>query len=289
MIDLKTQLCEEKFMRFPEGAAKALALSFDDGVGADKRLIPLLKKYGLRCSFNLNSECFGEEYMGWHGRMGEEEAIKTYSECGQEIAIHGAKHLFLTKVPLHEAAGEVLRCREYLEKTFGGIIRGMAYAYGAYDDGVVGMLKSLGVVYARTTASTYGFDVPSDFLRLDPTVHFTEDETGALAEKFVKEDPRAMGKDRDARLFYVWGHAYELDDFGLWDKAEKFVKELSGAEGIWRATTIDIVSYVTAYGRLEFSLDGERVFNPSARPVWIEIRGETYKISPGCEINFKKS
>lgn len=41
-----TQLYEEKYMRFPEGKAKALTLSYDDGVQADIRLLKILNKHG---------------------------------------------------------------------------------------------------------------------------------------------------------------------------------------------------------------------------------------------------
>ncbi|MCD8202011.1 MAG: polysaccharide deacetylase family protein [Clostridia bacterium] len=286
MIDIKTQLCEEKFMRFPGGLTKAATFSFDDGVSADKKLIDLLKRYGLKCAFNLNSECFSGEYLNWHGRMPEEECVKTYSGAGQEIALHGARHLFLTKVPVYEATREICDNRKFLEKTFGGIVRGMAYAYGAYNDEIVAMLKFLGIAYARTTNSTHSYGVPSDWLRLDPTAHFTEPETKELTEKFLEDDPASHGKERDAWLLYIWGHAYEFDDFGLWDGAERYAKKIADTDGIWHATNIEVYDYVAAYERLVFSMDGETVFNPSARDVWLEIRGETYKIPAGVTISF---
>ena len=34
---------------------KALTFSFDDGTIFDKRLIELFNKYGMKCTFNLNS------------------------------------------------------------------------------------------------------------------------------------------------------------------------------------------------------------------------------------------
>ena len=33
------------YMRFPGGKGKALTLSYDDGVGADLRLMKIMKKY----------------------------------------------------------------------------------------------------------------------------------------------------------------------------------------------------------------------------------------------------
>ena len=45
---------EEKYMRFPQGRCKAVTFSYDDGVKADKKLVEILDKYGLKGTFNLN-------------------------------------------------------------------------------------------------------------------------------------------------------------------------------------------------------------------------------------------
>lgn len=43
-----------KYIRFPNFKLKAVTLSYDDGVRQDKRLIAIMKKYGLKGTFNLN-------------------------------------------------------------------------------------------------------------------------------------------------------------------------------------------------------------------------------------------
>jgi peptidoglycan/xylan/chitin deacetylase (PgdA/CDA1 family) len=53
-------------MRWPNFKRKAVTLSYDDGVSADKRLIPILDKNGLKCTFNINSGMFAQE-EGAHG------------------------------------------------------------------------------------------------------------------------------------------------------------------------------------------------------------------------------
>ena len=40
---------------FPGGKRKALTLSYDDGVEQDITLMGILDKYGIKCTFNLNS------------------------------------------------------------------------------------------------------------------------------------------------------------------------------------------------------------------------------------------
>ena len=42
------------------GKKKAITFSYDDGVTQDIRLIELFNKYGLKCTFNLNSDLLGK-------------------------------------------------------------------------------------------------------------------------------------------------------------------------------------------------------------------------------------
>ena len=103
------QMFEEKYMRFPDGRSKALTFSYDDGVKADKRLVAVFDKYGLKGTFNLNSRLFGCE--NWHGRLDEEETYSLFANDRHEVALHGARHIFLDKVPLAEAVNEIVQNR----------------------------------------------------------------------------------------------------------------------------------------------------------------------------------
>ena len=44
-----------KFMRYPGGRGKAVTISYDDGVQQDIEMIALMRKYGIKGTFNLNS------------------------------------------------------------------------------------------------------------------------------------------------------------------------------------------------------------------------------------------
>ena len=44
-----------RYMRYPNGLGKAVTLSYDDGVQQDISMIALMKKYGVKGTFNLNS------------------------------------------------------------------------------------------------------------------------------------------------------------------------------------------------------------------------------------------
>ncbi|MDE6075729.1 MAG: polysaccharide deacetylase family protein [Clostridia bacterium] len=280
------QMFEEKYMRFPGGKAKALTFSYDDGVKADLRLLKVFEKYGLKGAFNLNSKLFDCE--NWHGRMDEETTFNAFYKSGQEVALHGARHIFLDKVPLPEAIKEVVDNRAYLEEKFGMIVRGMAYAYNGYNADVKRLLADLGVAYARTTVSTHDFTIREDFLEWNPTCHHTDGQLEKLADKFFFSSPEDEFKHREPWLFFVWGHSYEFDDDNNWQVIENLGKLAAEHKDIWHATNIEIYNYVQAYKRLVFSLDGERAYNPSAMPVWLEIRGKVYEIASGATVQFDK-
>ncbi|MDE5789196.1 MAG: polysaccharide deacetylase family protein [Clostridia bacterium] len=273
-------------MRFPGGKAKALTFSYDDGVKADLRLLKIFEKYGLKGAFNLNSKLFDCE--NWHGRMDEETTFNAFYKSGQEVALHGARHIFLDKVPLPEAIKEVVDNRAYLEEKFGKIVRGMAYAYNGYNADIKRVLADLGVAYARTTNATHDFTIPEDFLEWNPTCHHTDGQLEKLADKFFSSSPEDEFKHREPWLFFVWGHSYEFDDDNNWQVIENLGKLAAEHKDIWHATNIEIYNYVQAYKRLVFSLDGERVYNPSATNVWLEIRGKVYEIASGATVQFDK-
>ena len=279
------QMFEEKYMRFPGGKQKAVTFSYDDGVKADLKLLSIFNKYGVKGTFNLNNLLF--DCQNWHDRMNEEETFSAFSGTVHEVAIHGARHIFLDKVPLPEAINEVLQNRLYLENKFGRIVRGMAYAYNGYNDEILAAIKALGVTYARTTEPSHSFSIPKDWLRLKPTCHHNDPEFAELLTKFLSSSPADDFKHREPWLFYIWGHSYEFDDDNNWNLIEEACAELSKhKKDIWFATNGEVYDYVTAYNNLVYSVDGERVLNPSYMPVYVEIRGKVYKIPAGGEVVF---
>ena len=47
-------------LRFPEGKSRAMTFSYDDGIPADLRLIELLNKYKVKCTFNINTAFYDD-------------------------------------------------------------------------------------------------------------------------------------------------------------------------------------------------------------------------------------
>ena len=270
------------FMRFPEGRRKALTLSYDDGVEQDIHLIDILRAHGLKGTFNLNSGLFAPEDFTYapgelHRRMSERRVLKTYADSGMEVALHTYEHPFLEQMSGGACAYQIVKDREALEGLFGRIVRGMAYPYGTYSDGVVEVLRACGVVYARTTVSTERFDMPKDWLRLPATCHHKNPRLFDLADSFLAAQPA-----RDPQLFYLWGHSYEFERDGNWDVIERFAEQISGRDDIYYATNMEVYESQKAFEHLVTSADCSLLYNPSAHDAWFaDADGKIYQIRAG--------
>ena len=211
--------------------------------------------------------------------MTRSEAVALYQDSGMEVAVHAANHPFLEQLPENLCTWEVLNDRKCLEADFGGFVRGMAYPFGTTSDSVVASLKQCGIVYARSTLTTEGFGIPSDWLRLRATCHHANPRLMELAKKFVDEQ-----NVRAPMLFYLWGHSYEFDynkPDNNWGIIEEFAEYMDGRKDIWYATNIEIYDYIAAYHQLIFSMDYSRVYNPTCTTVYFQTAKGLYTVKPG--------
>ena len=277
------------FLLFPGFRKKAVTLNYDDGVRQDTRLIDIMLKHGLKGTFNVNSGLFEKEYNGQTtGRMTVEELIKLYKESGMEVGVHGVKHLSLSHLDVSVACNEIASDRKELESLFGKVIKGMAYAYGTYTDETVQMLKVCGINYSRTTIATEQFNLPTDWLRLPTTCHHKNPKLMDLAKEFLQAEMNPYSVSSYPMWFLLWGHSYEFDRDDNWNKIEDFAELIGGKDDIWYATTGEVFDYVRDYNRLEFSIDGSMVHNPSAQPIYYNNFGKFFEIKPGETVYIEK-
>lgn len=220
-------------MEQKETKLKAFTLSFDDGVSQDRRLVELLNRYGLRCTFNLNTGIQTEKSnFIIEGkkifRMEQEGLVQMYA--GHEIASHGLTHAALPELSEEELHREIKADIDNIQSLYGEKPIGFAYAYGAYNEAAIKELQQQNIRYARTVEASHSFALPEDWLRLSPTCHYRDERLMELAERFVSLPAK------EPALFYVWGHSYELDVHQEWDKLEEFFAFISGREDIFYGT-----------------------------------------------------
>lgn len=265
-----------KIMRFPGFRSKAFTMSYDDGAVFDERMLDVMNKHGIKGSFNICSGSISDP----------EQIVKRYA--GHEVAVHGREHLALARAVGADAVADILDDRRALEKMFGRVIRGMAYADGSFSDDIVALLKMLGFAYARTTQDTGRFDIPSDWLRLGATCHHTSPRLFEYTENFLSADPNAVYA-RYPLFFNVWGHSFEFDRMGNWELLDRLCDEIGGREDeIWYATTIEIYDYTKAYGSLIWSADSSIVYNPTLIDIYMEYRRKNVFIPSGKIINISE-
>lgn len=270
------------YMQFPNGALKAMTLSYDDGVIFDKKLIEILRAHGLKGTFNLNSGRISDGERKFDRILTLSEMKELYLPNGMEIGMHGIRHATITETSPAEASLELVGDKANLEKFFGVTVNGGAYANGAFDDRSVEILKNADVRYFRTTVSTHGFDLPRDPLRLAATCHHADPNLGDLADEFcaIDKDKIAWWR-RHPKLFYLWGHSYEFNDNDNWDIIERFAEKVGGKSDIWYATNLEIFDYIDAYRRMRVSCDGKILTNLSAQTLWFGIEDKDYVLAAG--------
>ena len=229
-----------------DGRMKAVTFSYDDGSTQDKRFIKMLNKYGLRATFNLNSNKFGEPnslirngVTVAHCKPTAEEIADIYA--GHEIAVHTLDHPRLTTLDDAEVIRQVEEDRKNLERICGYEVVGMAYPCGGVnnDDRVAQVIReNTKIKYARTITENHSFELQDNLYRFDPTVyHQNWEKLFELADEFlalpeVTETPK---------IFYIWGHTFEFDIDDSWDMMEKFCQKIAGRDDIFYGTNREIL------------------------------------------------
>lgn len=274
-----------RFMRFPNGKTKALTLSYDDGKPTDKKLVEVINKYGIKCTFNICNSHIGG------GNLSEDEIRDIILAQGHEVANHGERHVALGMVDAKDGLNDMLEGRRGLEQRFSKIIKGMAYPdtnrklVTQYDE-IKAYLQALGIVYGRTAGNPNNeFRMPADWHAWEPTCHHNHPKLLEWLEEFKLLDPdTCYCCSRDPRIFYLWGHSREFDCDNNWDVIEEFCKRASDSDDIWFATNIEIYEYTKAYESLEFSFDNTMVYNPSLYEIWFKYDDRDFVVQPGEQI-----
>lgn len=229
------------------GKMKALTFSYDDGVKQDIRLIDIFNKYGLKGTFNINSECLGNEgYLIREGvRVGHNKVnpqdVKYVYE-GHEVAAHTLNHPALVTLDDDEVVRQAEQDRINLSGLVGYEVVGMAYPGGGtklYDERVKNLIRTrTGVKYARVTETTGNFDIPQDMYELKGSIYHHKEwnklfETGQRFLELEADKPQIM---------YIWGHAYEFDIYPeRWEIFEEFCRMMSGRNDIFYGTNREVL------------------------------------------------
>lgn len=223
------------------GKKKAITFSYDDGIFQDIRLVELFNKYGLKATFNINSELLGKPgklirngVEVRHDKIAPESVATIYA--GHEVAAHTLTHPFLPRTADAEVIRQVEEDRKNLSALCGYEVVGMAYPGGGpggnHDARVEKLIReNTGIKYARGVETNASFALQKDLIAFVPTVyHLDTDKMFALAKEFLESTPSTPA------LFYIWGHSYEFDAWNYWERFEEFCRLVSGKEDVFYCT-----------------------------------------------------
>ncbi len=216
---------------------KYLTLSFDDGTIQDIRFVDILNRYGLKCTFNLNSGFWGQKHRIIHDgidcdhtEIEENQVHDLY--LSHEIAVHTVTHPDLLQLNAEQIIREVDDDRKALESLCRYPIVGMAYPGGFCDSEFV--IKTIAcntpIRYARTCRNHYAFHFPARPMAWHPTCWIEDPRLMELADAFIRAEPE------EDMLFYIWGHSFEFEKYQSWQRLIDFCCFIANRPDIIYAT-----------------------------------------------------
>lgn len=274
------------YMRYPGGKIKAFTMAFDDSLTNNRTLVDVFQQNNLKSTFYLNTGNFGAGST----LLTESEAIELFKNSGMEVASHTVNHKDLPTVYKEQGeAGlkaEIINDITKLESMFGNEIYGIAYPgappYEFQSTEVLNFLKKNNVGYARvveTSNESKNFRLPKDWLLWSPTCQINAANLGTYTTNFINKKVFS-----DPLLFYVWGHAYDINEMQSGFMLGAFCERISNLDDVWYATNGEVYSYVTDYQKLKIDAKKDTITNPTKRSLWVCCNIKTYEIKAGATV-----
>lgn len=260
---------------YPGGKPKAFNITYDDGVLQDLRFVELMNRYGLKGTFNLNSELMRTGFAWTHPngmevkRLDADTARWLYR--GHEIASHTRTHPYMHDLSAEEVLDQLGRDKADLEEMLGVEVAGFAVPFDYYSPMIAECAKRCGLEYARMSEFSRSYVPCRDYWFWQTGFYHIEPGLEAFVDGFFEtEDELAVCQ--------IVGHSYDLDAEGLWRTMENILKRVSAAEDVWSCTNLELVRYLKAMDRAEIGENS--VHNHSDKELWFEVDGKTVCVPP---------
>ena len=264
---------EEAPMRkcYPGGRSKAINITYDDGVLQDVPFVAMLNRYGLKGTFNLNSQLMAEEFAWTHAngmqvrRLDPATAQRLYD--GHEVASHTLTHPYMKDLPTEEILRQMREDKRALERLFGREVRGFAVPFDYFDDRIAGCAQQVGFAYARTSDLSFHYQPCGEYYGWKAGIYHILPELSSYVDGF-------FNTRKELAVCQIVGHSYDLDAENLWDTMEAVCCRVSEDGDIWPCTHWELVRYLRAMD----AFDG---VNRSDQTLWFAQDGVRFALHPG--------
>lgn len=226
---------------YPGGKKKAFNITYDDGVLQDERFVELLNRYGIKGTFNLNSQLMQEEFSWIHPngtqvkRLSPERAKHLYD--GHEIASHTLTHPYMHELSDEELYRQLKIDKDDLERLFGREVKGFAVPFDYYDDRIADHAKACGFSYARQSETTGNFIPCTDAYHWKTGIYHIDPELTNFVAAF-------LNTQEELAVCQIVGHSYDLDAENLWGTMELICAAVSRCDDIWFCTNAELVKFL---------------------------------------------
>jgi len=223
-------------------ASMVVTTSWDDGHRLDPRLADLLDRYAIAGTFYIaprNIEFAAADRL-------VPEAVRELGERF-EIGGHTLSHRRLPQLPEADARQEIRAGKNEVEDIIGAPVTSFCYPRGEYTRAHVRMVRECGFTVARTVRRHH-LD-PGDRFESRTTVNaYAHRVDGFAVLRMARMRPKAaarmfLGWDdfatawfdkclREGGVFHLWGHSWEVDARGDWQRLERVLEYISRRPGV---------------------------------------------------------
>ena len=260
---------------YPGGRDRAFNITYDDGVLQDLRFVELMNRYGLKGTFNLNSELMLAEFSWTHpnGMEVKRLAVDTarWLYRGHEIASHSLTHPYMDSLPRAEILRQLGQDKANLEALLGVEVRGFALPFDVYTAEIADCARECGFEYSRMSEFSNSYIPCRDWYYWKTGFYHIEPGLTEFVEGFLTTD-------EELAVCQIVGHSYDLDAENLWPTMEGILAGVSADERIWSCTNLELVRYLKAMDRS--IITGDTIHNPSDRALWFRIDGVAVEVPP---------
>lgn len=261
---------------YPGGKAKAFNVTYDDGVMQDLRFVELMNRYGLKGTFNLNSELMRMGFIWTHPngmevkRLDPDTARWLYR--GHEIASHTLTHPYMHDLSEAELLRQLGEDKRNLEEWFDTEVAGFAVPFDFYSEAIADCARKCGFEYARMSEFSRCYTPCRNWYFWQTGFYHIEPGLTEFVDGFLKTG-------EELAVCQIVGHSYDLDAEHLWETMEAILRRISGEPDLWSCTNLELVRYLKAMERADISEN--TIHNPTQTELWFEYGGAIFPVRPG--------